>query len=1125
MQSSLQSKYLWLVVTGMETCPAEPPAMKPKDQPEADYKTEKKDYLDWNMRDQAAQGLMKSAADETQWPHVTNCKTSKDMWDTWKKIHVTNQQSINIHYYFEELYTRKYTDGSLMADHIAAMLDIRRRIVEAGEKFEDIHLARAMILSLPKTPSWEIIKIQLFDIESSKLTPEIVSTKLQAEANRRIREKAGGNSALLAQGSQKKGQSGGQNKGKGRGPQVEDECRYCHGKGHWANKCAKREEDEKKKNSGNSANLTVSDLQDLGSREVGRVFMATSTGSEHTDVLLDTGATAHMFHDLQLFTSYTPSRSSDRENVSVGDKFGIPVAGRGSVSLKCRFPNAFQTVVFHGALHVSQLAANLVSLGTLQREGAKYQSDGDGILVKLNGDELLRATLIGTLYYLDHIPSGQANAAFSAISSGSLRLWHRRLGHLHLDAIREMVRKDMVSGLKISSPKTYDHVCEGCVVGKSHRLPFPKASTTTYEKMDLLVVDLTGPMSVETWSGMSYALVAIEASCRFGVGEPLKTKDETAETLKTTVTQLERQSGLKLKRIRSDNGTEFVNKIIAAFCKRNGIIHETAVPYGQEQNAIAERSIKTYFEMVRCMLHAAGMDLRYWGEAFMYAVHIRNISPTSALDGKVPFHAWYGRKPNISHIRIFGSIAYANIPKVIRGGKLEKTAVKCRLLGWWADETKGYRLEDLETKRLITSRDVRFVEDEKPNDLAVIKGEEQRVPVEKSSKTEPTGAIRQHTDTEDAEISEPDSPVASEPTSESDFDPEPRFEPETMLGPPPNTAGSSDDVENAASLPRARKSSKWTNLPPREQSTRNRAPAVRYGIEATPEEVDEAANAKNTNRHRAFITLSNEPRTYREAMLSPRSKQWEMAIAAELQQLIKTGTFEWVKKLPEGRRAIGSKLVFREKKDGEGELVKYKARAVVKGFSQVPGQDFEIGMTHAGVMKYATLRALLSLTAREDWELHQIDIVGAYLQGDLEEEIFAECPDGIKVEGKEGWYWLLKKPLYGLKQAGRQWKKKLDEAMRNLGFQKSSADDCLYILREAGVVVLLVLVYVDDKPTAGKTTNHARNFKTEIKKFFDITDLGELKYILGSRSHEIEPRERLRSTKRRIYRIFSVASE
>ena len=351
------------------------------------------------------------------------------------------------------------------------------------------------------------------------------------------------------------------------------------------------------------------------------------------------------------------------ESIEVGDGCSLPIAGRGSITFKSRLPDGIRTVVLHGVHHVPWLQMNLISLSKLECEGASGSFGGGGIKVIVGGDELFHTTLSNGFYWIDRAMPG-AGVAYITSFSGSLCLWHWCMGHLHLDAIQQLVRKDMVDGLTISSPQTFDHVCEGCVLSKSHRLPFPKASTTPYEKMGLIVVDLTGPMSVETWTGMSFALVAVESSRRFGVGELLKSKDEAAEALQWVIVMLERQSGKLLKKIHTDNGTEWDNKIIRQFCDRNGIIHWTAVPYGQEQNGLAEQTIAVYFEMVKCMLHSASMDLRYWGEAFMYAIHIQNLSPTRGLNGKVPYHAWTNRKPDVSHLCIFGSITYANIPRV-----------------------------------------------------------------------------------------------------------------------------------------------------------------------------------------------------------------------------------------------------------------------------------------------------------------------------------------------------------------------------------------------------------------------------------------------------------------------------
>ena len=118
-------------------------------------------------------------------------------------------------------------------------------------------------------------------------------------------------------------------------------------------------------------------------------------------------------------------------------------------------------------------------------------------------------------------------------------------------------------------------------------------------------------------------------------------------------------------------------------------------------------------------------------------------------------------------------------------------------------------------------------------------------------------------------------------------------------------------------------------------------------------------------------------------MQSLHAKQWEAALAAEFAQLQISGTFEWVERVPEGRKAIGSKAVYREKCDGEGKTVKYKVRIVMKGYSQIPGQDFDLMFSL--VVKFMMLRVLLSLSTHENWELHQVDVMGVYLQGDLNE--------------------------------------------------------------------------------------------------------------------------------------------
>jgi hypothetical protein len=228
---------------------------------------------------------------------------------------------------------------------------------------------------------------------------------------------------------------------------------------------------------------------------------------------------------------------------------------------------------------------------------------------------------------------------------------------------------------------------------------------------------------------------------------------------------------------------------------------------------------------------------------------------------------------------------------------------------------------------------------------------------------------------------------------------------------------------------------------------------------------------------------------------TPHSKEWEAALKSEYNQLINTGTLEWVQHSPPGYKPISSKLVCHKKLDGEGDVYQHKICLVARGFSQIPDLDFHV--THCAIAKYSTLHALLAIAAREDMELHQVDIVGAYLQGDLDKEIYMTSPAGLNILGKKGWCLRLHKPLYSLKQAGRQWKKKLDETMAHLCFVKSNRDECLYVLHEKGQVILLVLVYVNDAVVASKQLKRIEEFKQQLREFFPIKDLGELHHILG----------------------------
>jgi hypothetical protein len=216
----------------------------------------------------------------------------------------------------------------------------------------------------------------------------------------------------------------------------------------------------------------------------------------------------------------------------------------------------------------------------------------------------------------------------------------------------------------------------------------------------------------------------------------------------------------------------------------------------------------------------------------------------------------------------------------------------------------------------------------------------------------------------------------------------------------------------------------------------------------------------------------------------------------EINSLTSMKTWEIVPR-PEDRETIESKWVYRIKRTADGKIDRYKARLVVKGYTQVDGLDFN--ETYAPVTRLETIRLLFGLAVEKDWEIRQIDVKTAYLNGDLDEEIFMEPPEGLNIP--DGMVLRLCKAIYGLRQAGRQWYLKLKSVLIEMGFTQVIHDPHTFVCRrqEGGTTqVLIVPIYVDDLLPVGDKAL-ADRFEAEIAKHFDVTIIGDASYFLGIR--------------------------
>ncbi|KAI0993507.1 Retrovirus-related Pol polyprotein from transposon, partial [Podosphaera aphanis] len=239
---------------------------------------------------------------------------------------------------------------------------------------------------------------------------------------------------------------------------------------------------------------------------------------------------------------------------------------------------------------------------------------------------------------------------------------------------------------------------------------------------------------------------------------------------------------------------------------------------------------------------------------------------------------------------------------------------------------------------------------------------------------------------------------------------------------------------------------------------------------------------------RSTPEINKEPKSIGEAFQQTDENRWREAINKELLSLDQNHTWD-VTDRPLKRNVVGSKWVFKIKRNADGSIERYKARLVAQGFSQVPGHDFD--ETFAPVARYDSLRILLRISAQNKWIPQQMDVNSAYLYGTLDEEIFMELPPGYRTPGKCA---KLRKCIYGLKQSGREWYECISNSLIAKGFEITTFDPCVFV---HPTEIVFISIYVDDILIFGPDNNFRQHLKTSIGNDFDCKDLGDAKYILG----------------------------
>ncbi|KAI5337554.1 hypothetical protein L3X38_016825 [Prunus dulcis] len=234
-----------------------------------------------------------------------------------------------------------------------------------------------------------------------------------------------------------------------------------------------------------------------------------------------------------------------------------------------------------------------------------------------------------------------------------------------------------------------------------------------------------------------------------------------------------------------------------------------------------------------------------------------------------------------------------------------------------------------------------------------------------------------------------------------------------------------------------------------------------------------------------------EPENFEEADLD---KSWRKAMEAELEMIEKNNTWQLVER-PFNKPVIGVKWVYKTKLNLDGTVQKNKARLMAKGHSQKPGIDYN--ETFAPVARLDTIRTLIALAAQKRWNLYQLDVKSAFLNGVLKEQVYVEQPQGFVKENEEIKVHKRHKALYGLKQAPRAWYDEIDAYFNSAGFKKSSSEATLYVKTSENLGIIIVSLYVDDIVYIGINPQMLQEFRKYMMKHYEMTDLGLSHHFLG----------------------------
>uniref|UniRef100_A0A2N9GD91 Uncharacterized protein n=1 Tax=Fagus sylvatica TaxID=28930 RepID=A0A2N9GD91_FAGSY len=656
-------------------------------------KPEKMTDDEWEELDMKAVSTIRLLLANEVMYDVMEENSTAGIWLNLEKRYMSKSLTNKLHLK-QKLYGLKMTEGADLRQHINTFKQIISDMLRIDIKFEDEDKAMMLLTSLPA--SYEhLVMTLLYGKETLEL--EEVSGALLDHYQRKLKDSAeSSGEGLVVKGYQDRGRKKDKDdksaRGRSKSKSKAVKCYKCQKKGHIKRDCP--EWNKGKEESFTSVNV-VADSESDGDM----LSVSSSTDGLNNSWLLDSACSFHVTPHWNWFDTY---KSINCGSVQMGNDAACTIIGMGTIKIKMS-DGVVRTL--EEVRHIPDMRKNLISLGTLDSKGYSYKSENGIMKVSKGAMIVMTGQKISSNVYklLGNTILGGVAAVVESEDDDTL-LWHMRLGHISERGMRELHKRNLLTGIKSCKLD----FCKYCIMGKQCRVRFKTATHKTKGILDYVHSDIWGPVRTPSKGGAQYFMSFIDDYSRKAWVYFLKNKSEAFAKFKIWKAEVENQTGRKIKCLRTDNGTEYRDGDFLKFCEEHGIKRHFTVRKTPQQNGVAERLNRTITETARCLRLNAELPKIFWAEAVDVACYIINRSPRVALDGKVAEEVWTGQEVDYSFMRIFGCPAYVHISGEDRS-KLDPKSKKCIFLGF-KKGVKGYKLWDPVAQKVVISRDVVFDE-------------------------------------------------------------------------------------------------------------------------------------------------------------------------------------------------------------------------------------------------------------------------------------------------------------------------------------------------------------------------------------------------------------------------------